>query len=44
MRMETLDSLRSCKVKDILEVRDCVAEFRQTVGKMTDLKVSFMDF
>ena len=37
--MGTLDSLRSRKVKDKLEeVRICVAELRQSKGRVTDLK------
>lgn len=45
MRMETGDSSRSCEVKDILdEVRDCGAEFRQSIGKVTHLQASFTDF
>lgn len=39
--METLDSLRSCKVKDVLdEVRNCVVELRQSIGKVTALKAN----
>lgn len=43
--MKTLDSLRSCKVKDKLDkVRNCVAELRQSKGKVTDLKGSSTAF
>lgn len=43
--METLDSLRSHKVKDKLdEVRICVGELRQSKGRVTDLKGSSTAF
>lgn len=43
--METLLSLRSYKVKDVLgKVRNCVEELRQSIGKVTDLKGTFTEF
>ena len=43
--METLESLRSRRVKDKLdEVRICVAELRQSKDRVTDLKGSSTAF